>query len=117
MFYLDQLINLTIALYSNTDFRGGDAYNQKLSQRRAQACVDYLVKEKGIPADRMKAVGNGERVPRELKRDTGPFKKGTVLSESFIKSLKNNDDIEKAHQLNRRTEFSVLSTDYVPKAN
>ncbi len=109
--------NLTIALYSNTDFRGGDAYNQKLSQRRAQACVDYLVKEKGIPADRIKAVGNGERVPRELKRDMMGFKKGTVLSETYIKGLKDKKQIEDAHQLNRRTEFSVTGTDYVPKAN
>lgn len=106
---------IVIELRANTDFRGSNSYNQKLSQRRAQACVDYLVTEKGIAADRIEAKGQGESVPRELKRDMRGFKAGTVLTEKFIKSLKDKQQIEDAHQLNRRTEFAILRTDYVPK--
>lgn len=100
--------NITIQLRSHTDFRGSASYNQKLSQRRAQSCVDYLVKEKGIAADRIKAKGMGEAEP--IKGADG-----TVLSEKYIKSLKTEEEKEAAHQRNRRTDFKVLSTDYVPK--
>jgi len=100
--------NITIQLRSHTDFRGSASYNQRLSQRRAQSCVDYLVKEKGIDADRIKAKGMGEAEP--IKGADG-----TVLSEAYIKKLKSKEEIEAAHQRNRRTDFKVLSTDYVPK--
>ena len=47
----------------HTDPRGTDAYNLKLSQRRAQAVVDYLARNFGIPRDRLIAKGYGERQP------------------------------------------------------
>lgn len=108
--------NITIELRANTDSRGKDAYNVKLSQKRAESAVNYLI-ERGIEADRMKPKGYGKQVPRTLDRDFGPqLKKGTVLTEAFINSFKNNKELfEQAHQLNRRTEFSILSTDYVSK--
>lgn len=99
---------ITIQLRSHTDFRGSASYNQKLSQRRAQSCVDYLVKEKGIAADRITAKGMGENEP--IKGADG-----TVLSEAYIKKLKSKEEVEAAHQRNRRTDFKVLRTDYVPK--
>lgn len=99
---------ITIQLRSHTDFRGSAGYNQKLSQRRAQSCVDYLVKEKGIAADRITAKGMGEKEP--IKGADG-----TVLSEAYIKKLKSKEEVEAAHQRNRRTDFKVLRTDYVPK--
>lgn len=46
----------------HTDDRGSDAYNQKLSQRRAEAVRQYLV-DKGVPASRLDAVGYGESRP------------------------------------------------------
>lgn len=105
---------LVIQLESHTDARGSDADNQKLSQARAQACVDYLVNEKGIDPNRIVAVGKGETAPRTLKKDYTPLKKGDVLTEAFINKLAGKDLQEKAHQLNRRTVFNVLRTDYVP---
>ncbi len=107
--------NIVIELRSNTDFRGSAKYNQRLSQRRAQACVDYLVDEKKIAADRIFAKGQGENVPRVLSRDMRGFKKDTELTEKYITGLKDKQQIEDAHQLNRRTEFAVLRDDYVPK--
>ncbi|HCQ28683.1 MAG TPA: hypothetical protein DIU39_00240 [Flavobacteriales bacterium] len=100
--------NIVVELRSHTDFRGSRSYNQKLSQRRAQSAVDYLVKEKGIPADRIVAKGMGEDEPLVLPD-------GTVLDEKYIKSLKTKEEQEAAHQLNRRTDFKVIRTDYVPK--
>ena len=44
-----------------------------------------------------------------------PFKRGDKLTKEFIDNLKENDLKEKAHQFNRRTEFEVTGTTYVPK--
>ena len=43
------------------------------------------------------------------------FKAGTQLTEDFINKLPNNEVREAAHQMNRRTEFRILSKDYVPR--
>ncbi len=115
---LDENPTLKIELSSHTDARASFEYNDVLSQKRAQSVVDYLV-ERGIDPDRLVAKGYGERQPRKLKRDYVTdgytFKEGTVLTESYIDSLPNKDIQEAAHQLNRRTEFRVLSKDFVPK--
>ncbi len=90
---------IIIELQAHTDTRGSDAYNLDLSQRRAQSCVDYLI-SKGIPRDRMVAKGYGLRKPR--------------ISDKQIAAMASEEEREAAHQKNRRTEFSVLSFDYVP---
>jgi OOP family OmpA-OmpF porin len=46
----------------HTDWTGADAYNQKLSERRALSVKNYLV-EKGLPADRIFTEGKGEKQP------------------------------------------------------
>ena len=97
--------SIVIELQAHTDCRGGDDYNQKLSQRRAQSCVDYLI-SKGIPTERMKAVGYGEARPK-LKG----------LECDAISDLSTAEEQEAAHQKNRRTQFIVLNFDYVPKNN
>ena len=43
----------------HTDKKGRRAYNDELSKRRADAVKDYLVKEMGVPADRLETVGKG----------------------------------------------------------
>jgi peptidoglycan-associated lipoprotein len=110
--YLYQIMidnpTIVIQLRSHTDFRGSARYNQALSQRRAQSCVDYLVKEKGIDPGRIKAKGMGESEPIKGAN-------GVVLDEKYIKSLKSDEEKEAAHQRNRRTDFKVLSSDFVPK--
>lgn len=107
--------HLAIELRSHTDFRGNDEDNLKLSDDRAKACVDYLV-EKGIKADRLTWRGFGESMPRtvdELMIKENTFlKTGDVLTEDFIKKLSNEEQREIAHQLNRRTEFSIKSKVY-----
>lgn len=111
---------IIIELASHTDNRDTEERNDILSQRRAQSVVDYLIL-RGVDPDRLVAKGYGERAPRILERDFKAngftFKKGTVLTEEYINSLRSNEEKEAAHQLNRRTEFRVLSKDFVPKAS
>ncbi|MBR6438777.1 MAG: OmpA family protein [Bacteroidales bacterium] len=100
--------NITIELGSHTDFRGSEASNDILSQKRAQAVCDYLVL-RGIDPMRLTAKGYGERVPRTVN--------GKKLTEAYINSLPTEEEKEKAHQLNRRTEFKVLSKDYKTRSD
>jgi OmpA-OmpF porin, OOP family len=46
----------------HTDSRGTDAYNQKLSERRAQTVKEYMVSQ-GIPAAKITIAGKGETQP------------------------------------------------------
>jgi len=69
---------------SHTDSRGSNGYNQRLSQRRANSAVNYII-DKGISKNKIKAVGYGEN---RLK----------------IPNAKNEEE----HQLNRRTTVEVV---------
>ena len=110
--------NITIELMSHTDSRDTPAFNIELSQKRAQSVVDYLI-SKGIAADRLQARGYGESQPKvvdeKVKAKNDFLEIGDVLTESFINQLPSADLQERAHQVNRRTEFRVLSTDYIPQ--
>lgn len=109
---------IIIELASHTDARDTEEKNFILSQRRAQSVVDYLIL-RGVDPGRLVAKGYGERIPRKLSQTVtiGDFKfeKGTVLNEKFIEGLPAKELQEAAHQMNRRTEFKVLSKDFVPK--
>jgi len=108
---------IIIELGSHTDFRGTAEYNEELSQKRAQSVVDYLI-EGGISADRLTARGYGATVPQEISKNMAKrcsFNEGDVLTEEFINNLATEELKEEAHQINRRTEFRVLSDKYVPE--
>lgn len=81
---LRQNQNLRVEIAGHTDAYGRWDYNRQLSQRRAEAVKDYLVK-RGIDPRRIVAVGYGESRP-----------------------LASNDDEEEGRELNRRVEFKVL---------
>jgi len=111
--------NITIELMSHTDVRPFRTMtNLELSQNRAQSVVDYLI-TKGIPGDRLSARGYGPEVPRvvdeKMAAEYDFLALGDSLTKEFIEALPGTDKQEIAHQLNRRTEFRVLRTDYVPK--
>jgi outer membrane protein OmpA-like peptidoglycan-associated protein len=76
--------DIKIMISAHTDAVGGHDFNMKLSQRRAEAVVRYLL-SKGIKADRLVAKGFGETQP-----------------------LASNDDEAEGRELNRRIEFEVL---------
>ncbi|MBL1280512.1 MAG: OmpA family protein [Fluviicola sp.] len=86
IFLLDN--DLKIELSAHTDSRGSSSYNQRLSQRRAQSCVDYL-KKKGVLSKNMRAKGYGEY------KLVNRCKNGVKCS-------------EEEHQENRRTEVKIL---------
>jgi len=79
--------SILIELSSHTDARGSDKYNQKLSEKRAQSAVDYIIAQ-GIDKDRLVARGYGES--------------------RLINHCDNKAKCtEEEHQQNRRTEFKI----------
>ena len=118
---LDEMIKMlndnpdvTIELGAHTDRKGTDQYNERLAQRRAQSVVDYLIAG-GIEAARLEAKGYGESVPKTINKKMAKqfdfLKEGDVLTEEFILALPPEQQ-EIADQINRRTEFKVLRTNY-----
>jgi len=87
--------DMIIELSSHTDSRGSNAYNQKLSQCRADAAVAYIL-GKGILKSRIIAVGYGE----------------SRLVNGCSDGI---DCTEKQHQENRRTEFKIIQCTSCPK--
>ncbi|RLD78933.1 MAG: hypothetical protein DRJ07_12480, partial [Bacteroidetes bacterium] len=106
---------ITIELSAHTDYRGTTESNIDLSQRRAQSVVSYLI-DKGIKTERLTAKGYGETEPKVITRKLGAkyafLKERDVLGEDFINQLSSEEEKEIAHQINRRTEFKVIRTDY-----
>lgn len=91
---LNENPQIIIELGSHTDSRGSETYNQDLSQKRAQSCVDYLI-SKGINKNRITPKGYGESAPLEdcSKKPDCP--------------TSSSGDCD-CHQLNRRTEFKII---------
>ncbi len=86
--FLKQNPDLIVEIGSHTDARAPYEYNIKLSERRAKAVVQWLVKH-GIKKNRLKAVGYGETQVLNSCKDDVPCS-------------------EEEHQRNRRTEFRVI---------
>ncbi|MCS6917389.1 MAG: OmpA family protein [Chitinophagales bacterium] len=80
---------IKVEISSHTDSKGNDAYNMRLSQRRAESVVKYLA-DKGIPMERMVAKGYGETKPIAPN------------------NLPDGRDNPEGRQMNRRTEFRVI---------
>ncbi|MBK7416440.1 MAG: OmpA family protein [Dechloromonas sp.] len=83
-----------ILVVGHTDRIGGDAYNQKLSEKRAAAVKEYLV-AKGIEANRVYTEGKGEKQPV-----TGDKCKGNGKSKALIDCL----------QPDRRADIEIIGT-------
>ena len=119
---LDELVgmlnenpNVTIELSAHADYRGSAEYNKRLSQRRAESVVNYLIAH-GIPKERLTPMGYGVEKPKTIRKkltEKYPWlKENDVLTEEFVKALKDPEKEEICNQLNRRTEFVVLRTTY-----
>jgi OmpA-OmpF porin, OOP family len=85
----DQFPNAVVEIGSHTDNTGSDSYNIKLSQKRSESVVNYLI-EKGISADRLIAKGYGESMP--IAPNSNP----------------DGSDNPEGRQLNRRTELKII---------
>ncbi|MFA5647159.1 MAG: OmpA family protein [Bacteroidales bacterium] len=119
---LDKLIEvlndnptIVIELGAHTDSRGTLDYNYDLSQKRAQSVVNYLI-ERGVPAQRLKAKGYAQSQPKvvddQLSQQYSFLLVGAKLDQKYIDQLGDEQQQETVYQINRRTEFKVLSTDY-----
>jgi len=124
--------NITIELGAHTDSVGNAKSNDILSQKRAESVVTFLIENK-IAKDRLSAKGYGESVPKTISKRIAEkyeyLNEGDILTPKFIKSFintapKENEEeededfiqekIDTMNQLNRRTEFKVISTKYIP---
>lgn len=118
---LDELVKMlndnptvTIELAAHCDYKGSDDYNLRLSQRRAESVVRYLIRA-GIAADRLTAKGYGKQSPKVVDtyavQQASFLKEGDVLTEEYIKNLP-PEQREICNAMNRRTEFRVVRTNY-----
>ena len=102
---------ITVELGSHTDRVGSDAFNIELSERRAKSVVDYLVGA-GIEPTRLTSKGYGKSQPkvvtRRINRMYPQFAEGQLLDAEFVETLEPADR-DAADQINRRTEFRVIS--------
>lgn len=115
--------NITIELASHCDYRGQDAYNLKLSQRRAESVTNYL-SEHGVDPERLTAKGYGASQPKVVTgkhHEAYPFLvEGDTLTAKYITQLDSAtqaprfsvSEQEVMNALNRRTEFRVMRTTY-----
>ena len=112
---LNENPNVTIELAAHCDYRGKDEYNERLSQRRAESVVNYLM-EHGIDSVRLTPVGYGEKRPKVVTRKIAAtydfLNEGDTLTEAFILQFEEEEKQEICNSLNRRTEFKVLRTTY-----
>ena len=103
---------------AHTDSRGQVEYNQKLSQNRAQAVVNFL-KEHGVDLRRLRARGYAQSVPfvvtPELHAVYDYLPVGQPLDDAFINSLQDDTQRDAANGANRRITFRVVSDDYKGK--
>ncbi len=83
---------LYVEIAGHTDSIGSASYNQKLSQSRAEAVVEYFVTQKGLERKRFLATGYGKKHP--VAPNTNP----------------DGTDNPKGRQLNRRTELIIHET-------
>lgn len=106
--------NVTIELLAHTDRKGSEEYNINLSQRRAQSVVDYLIRG-GIEEERLTPTGYGKTQPKTVTKNIAAqydfLPEGQILDEEFIDTLTPQQQ-SVADQINRRTEFQVLRTNY-----
>lgn len=91
--FLSNNSQVKIEIGGHTDTRGDAVENQKLSEARAKAVNDFLIKA-GIDLKRLSYKGYGETTP--------------IISDETIEKLATEKEKEKAHQENRRTEYRVV---------
>lgn len=111
---LEENPHVAIELAAHCDYKGSEQYNIRLSQRRAESVVNYLI-AKGIKKDRLSPKGYGKGSPKQVHKkltEKYPFlKENDVLTEEYVRTF-TPEEQEICNQLNRRTEFKVTSTTY-----
>ncbi|NQY68256.1 MAG: OmpA family protein [Flavobacteriales bacterium] len=119
---LNQLVNtlnkypkMRIQLRAHTDYSGKDHLNNMLSVKRAKSVMEYLIQH-DISAERLEAIGFGESSPLRVSKKiakTSSYEVDDHLTEEFLGPVSKRGDPkwQEGMQLNRRTEFFILSMD------
>lgn len=106
--------NITIELGAHSDLVGNEESNMELSDKRAESVMNYLV-SKTIEQERLTSQGYGETQPvivdKQMAEKYDFIKENDVLSPELVLSL-SPEQQEIVNQINRRTEFKVLSTNF-----
>ena len=106
--------NIAIEISAHTDMVGTEVSNMELSQKRAQAVVNFLIKS-GIEKGRLTSKGYGESVPvvvdKAMAKTYKFIKEGEILDEKLV-NLLTKEQQEMVNSINRRTEFKVVKTTY-----
>ncbi len=77
--------SMKVSIEGHTDSRGGDAYNQRLSEKRANSVREHLINRHGIDSERLQSIGYGETKPIASNRTA------------------------RGREANRRVEFRIVS--------
>ena len=91
--FMKKYPHLIIEIGNHTDSRGSAMYSRNISQLRARSLRDWFIKS-GIASERLVAKGYLES--------------RLLISDAEIKKLSTKEEKEKAHQMNRRTEFLII---------
>jgi peptidoglycan-associated lipoprotein len=106
--------HIVIEIGAHTDQIGTEEYNNQLSEKRANAVVEYL-QQQGIEKERLVAHGYGKSQPTKvddyIENKNSFLKEGYVLTEGFVQSLPPEQQ-QICNQINRRCEFKVLKSTY-----
>jgi len=106
--------NIAIEISAHTDMVGTEESNMELSQKRAQAVVNFLIKS-GIEKGRLTSKGYGESTPvvvdKNMAKEYKFIKEGEILDEKLV-NLLTKEQQEMVNSINRRTEFKVVKTTY-----
>tara|TARA_B100001287_G_C22682244_1_gene531191 strand:+ start:43 stop:2028 length:1986 start_codon:yes stop_codon:yes gene_type:complete len=102
--------NVVLEVRGHTDDVGSINQNNRLSKKRADICVEYLI-SKGVNPEQLISKGLGKSEPYIILQKDGKFKVGDVLTENFIKKLRFKKNRKKANQYNRRASFRILNQD------
>ena len=92
--FLSKHPEYNFVIISHTDSRGSEEANQTLSSKRAEIIRNEMV-ELGFPAHRLTAIGKGESQP--------------IIDPEMIAQMETKEEMENAHQVNRRTELVLLN--------
>jgi hypothetical protein len=111
---LDENPTITILISGHSDYDETISGDTLLAYNRAKVIKKVLV-DYGVDEKRITIKSLGMTKPFVVTEDTLELKKGMILNETPIKSLKSKESIDVAHQFNRRISIEILRTDFIPE--
>lgn len=112
--FLNKNKNIKLEISVHSDNRPISMTNDTLTLRRAENIEWYIVR-KGIDSERLIPIGYGSKFPfivtKEISNKYNYLPIGQILDKTFIDSLENREQREKAHEFNRRTVIKIVQNE------